>query len=560
VQFRFLDFELDPARRELRRRGEPVDLQPLVYELLLYLVTHRDRVVPKDELLDTLWADSAVTEGSLARAVSHARRGLGDIDRDAPMIRTHPRVGYRFMAEVEESADPPPRDRSRDTSRPHRETAVRSGYADAHDTHIAYQVLGNGPVDLVVVHGWILSVASIWEDEIMTAFHRRLAQRARLILFDKRGTGLSDRVKDLPGLAQRMEDLTAVLDAVGSRRAHVLGLSEGAPMSLLYAASHPERVAGLALLGGFARMMRDDDQPFGWTSEDVDRLRTYIRTRWGEGGSLSASFASRLQQPGVAAWLAHAERIGGSPGAAMALWNMNQAIDVRDVLPILQTESLVMHAARDRVIDVAHGRQLAEAIQGARYVEIDAIDHIPLGPPHAEGVLEELFAWLDRPKAEPITRRRLATLLLLACDRTPDRALSESIDQLLVAHGGRRVETGRVEHSAIFDGPVAAARCARALLGATRRQGGEARLAFHCSEFECHEDVGDHASPTAPSLRVLGPAVDLTANLLERAQAGEIVTTGIVTDLSLGSGLEFAVRASEAAQRSDAATTTYTLR
>lgn len=543
MQTRFLDFELDPARRELRKHGAIVDVQPLVYELLLYLVSHRDRVVPKEELLDVLWAGAAVTDGSLARAVSLARRALDDDDRAAPIIRTHPRVGYRFTAAVKRAdaraADAP--------GRTGRDLPVRSGYADAGGTHIAYQVLGDGPRDLVVVHGWILSMASMWEDDVVADFHRRLAEHARLILFDKRGTGLSDRVKTLPGLAQRMEDLTAVLDAVGSSRARVLGISEGAPMSLLYAASHPERVTGLALLGGFARMMRDVDQPFGWTAEDVERLCSYIRTRWGEGATLSASFASRSHLPEVAAWLARAEQMGGSPGAAMELWNMNRSIDVRDVLPVLRTQGLVLHSSQDRVIDVAHGRWLAEQIEGARYVELDGVDHVPISPPHAERVVQEIVAWLDRPGAPPVARRRLATLLLCRSDSEREAGALESIDQLLLAHGGRRVDAGRAECSALFDGPVAAARCARAIVAALRRQGARARLAFHCGELECHEPNADDAGSDAiarASMRVQGPAVEVAAGLLDLAEPGEVLASGTVTELAVGSGLEFEPRSS----------------
>jgi hypothetical protein len=226
----------------------------------------------------------------------------------------------------------------------------------------------------------------------------------------------------------------------------------------------------------------------------------------------------------------------------MELWNMNRAIDVRDVLPVLRTPSLVLHSKHDRVIDVAHGRRLAEQIHGARYVEIEAVDHLPVSPPAAATVLEAIFEWLDRPSLEPAARRRLATLLLCASDTEPPRPMDEAIDQLLLAHGGRRVDAGRPECSALFDGPVAAARCARALIAGLRRQGGEARLAFHCGEFECLEPAqGDAASASmqAPRMRVLGPAVGVTVDLLERAGSGEVLTSSVVIDLSMGSGLEF---------------------
>ncbi len=541
MQYRFESYVLDAARRELRRGDEVVEVQPLVFELLLYLVCHRDRVVPKDELLDSLWADAAVTDASLARAVSLARRAIDDADHDPPFIRTHPRVGYRFTAHVDELADVPSRPGTSPTPGP----PARSAFTNAGGTHVAYQVVGDGPVDVVVVSAWVLSIASLFEQEQIAAFFERLAGRARLIVFDKRGTGLSDRVKELPGLAQRMEDLTAVLDAVGSRRAHVIGVSEGAPMALLYAASHPERVSGLALIGGFARMTRDDDQPFGWSEEDVARLDAYIATRWGEGRSISTSFASRQGDPAIEAWAARAELVGGSPGAALELWSMNRSIDVRDVLPLIETPCLVVHSSRDPVIDVAHGRQLAEQIEGARLVELDGVDHMPFFDATAEHALGELTAWIEAPSRTSTARRRLATLLLLDVGDdvggARDAGLASAVEQALAAHRGQRVDAGAAKWAALFEGPAAAARCALAIGAAADRRGLEMRGALHCSEVECRE--GEPAEPGQPPLlSVAGPAVDDALALLDAVSPGETWATQAVTGLVVGSGIDFEPR------------------
>ena len=187
----------------------------------------------------------------------------------------------------------------------------------------------------------------------------------------------------------------------------------------------------------------------------------------------------------------------------------------------------------------------------------------PSRPQSGDRVLEAIFEWLDQPVAEPAARRRLATLLLCASDAEPDRVTNEVIDQLLLAHGGRRVDAGRPECSALFDGPVAAARCARALVAGLRRQGGSARLAFHCGEFVCSEPAQAGAtspSPSEPWLRVQGPAVDVSVELLERAGSGEVLTSGVVTDLSVGSGLEFVARECELPNGAGGTTAVFALR
>jgi pimeloyl-ACP methyl ester carboxylesterase len=391
MRWSFGGCELDDARKELRVLGEVRPLQPQVLAVLAYLVRHRDRVVPKEELLRALWPDAVVTDASLQRAVSLARRALPADDR--PRIRTHARAGYRFTGEVVESepdlvrlaADTPPR------------------YVRRDDTHVAYRIVGEGPIDVVLVLGWSLSMSAALGLGGAAALVAALARRARVVLFDKRGTGASDRVKVLPGLARRVDDLEAVLDAARSPAAIAVGFSEGAPLALALAATRPARVRGLVLVGAFARMAAAPDHRAGWTAEEIERLRTYIRRGWGSGATMAALVPPRHLTAAARTWAARAEQDGASPGAALDLLEMNLDLDVRPLLPRVRAPAVVLHAAGDRVVRAENGRALAEAIRGARLVEVPGEDHTFLfeGRPVLE---RELSALLDRvPAARRLT-------------------------------------------------------------------------------------------------------------------------------------------------------------
>jgi pimeloyl-ACP methyl ester carboxylesterase/DNA-binding winged helix-turn-helix (wHTH) protein len=370
VRYRFGCYELDLAQRELRHRGAPLPVQPQVFALLTYLVEHRERVVPKAELLDAIWPDAVVTEGSLQRAVSLARTALKMEDRE--IIRTFARHGYRFVADVTTDGDVTGAPVASDPELP---AAIRPHYVANGDVHIAYHTVGEGDLDLVVVLGWTFPMQSLMGLPEGRDFVRRLTALGRVVLFDKRGTGLSDRVKSLPSLAQRMEDLTAVLDDIGTERAIVIGVSEGGPLSIAFAAAHPGRVAGLALVGAFPRMASAPDYPHGWKRSEVARLRGYVRRHWGQGATVLAFASSRAADADVRLWAATAEATGASPGAALDLLEMNLQIDVRDRLAGVHTPAVVLHAQDDPVIGVGNGRFLGEHIPDARYVEAPGPDH-----------------------------------------------------------------------------------------------------------------------------------------------------------------------------------------
>jgi pimeloyl-ACP methyl ester carboxylesterase len=383
MRWRFGIYELDAARRELRVEGDLRRLQPQVLAVLAHLVRHRDRVVAKDELLRELWPDAVVTDASLQRAVSLARRALRPADRG--LVRTHARHGYRFVGEVIEAEE----------DRADALAAGAPGYVRSGDVHVAYRTAGDGPLDVVLVMGWSLGMRAALELPGAAELVRALSARARVVLFDKRGTGASDRVKALPRLAERVEDLRAVLEAVRSPGAVVVGFSEGGPLAASFATTHPARVRGLAFVGAFARLAAAPDHAHGWSDAEVAALRAYIRARWGAGATMRALVPARHRTPALGAWAARAEQEGASPGAALDLLEMNLGIDVRPLLSRVQVPAVVLHATGDRVVRVGNGRALAAAIPGARLVEVPGEDHTFLfgGRPRLE---RELAALLDR--------------------------------------------------------------------------------------------------------------------------------------------------------------------
>jgi pimeloyl-ACP methyl ester carboxylesterase len=331
--------------------------------VLAYLIRHRDRVVGKDELLRALWPDAVVTDASLQRAVSLARRALLPPDRG--LLRTFARRGYRFVGEVEDEA-------------PGATDAIfeeRPRWTEVDGVHLAYRAVGRGPADLVLVLGWSVSMRTALELHGGLELVRALAGHARLVLFDKRGTGASDRVKDLPALERRVRDLDAILDAVHSSRAVLVGFSEGGPMAITYAVRRPERVRGLALVGAFARMAAAPDHPAGWSDAEIAALRAYLRHGWGSGATMEAFVPARHRSAALKAWAARAEEEGASPGAALDLLEMNLSIDVRALLPAVRVPAIVLHASGDRVVRAENGRGLAAAIPGARLVETPGDDH-----------------------------------------------------------------------------------------------------------------------------------------------------------------------------------------
>ena len=283
-------------------------------------------------------------------------------------------------------------------------------YANSGGVSIAYQVLGEGPLDLVVVPGWVSNIEAFWEEPAIEAFFRRLASFSRLILFDKRGTGLSDRVTDLPTLEVRMDDVRAVLDAMGSRRAALFGYSEGGAMCALFSATYPQRTSALIMAGSYPRMMVAPDYEFGRTQQQVDAFYQEIQRDWGTPVGIETRVPSRAGDARFRQWWARYLRMSASPTAAATLMRMNAQVDIRDLLPSIRVPTLVLHSVNDRALPIQGSRYMAQRIAGATFVELQGIDHAPWGC-DSEVITGHIEEFLTGMRHHEVDDRVLATVL-----------------------------------------------------------------------------------------------------------------------------------------------------
>ena len=365
----FADFRLDSVSGHLFRRNERVALAPKAFALLQHLAGQPGRLVPKQELLSAVWPDVFVGDAVLKSAIRELRKALEDDSHQPRFIETAHRRGYRFIAHVTVI--------DAVASGPVETPRVR--YARSGDVNIAYQVVGSGPIDIVFVMGWVSHLEYFWNEPSFAAFLSRLASMARLILFDKRGTGLSDPVpiSELPTLDQRMLDVQAVMESAGSKRAVLLGVSEGGPLCALFAATYRDQTAGLVMLGSYARRLWAPDYPWGPTAEEREEFLQSLVKEWGGPVGIDERAPSRALDPEFRNWWAAYLRMGASPGAAVALTRMNAAVDIRSILPTITVPSLIIHRTGDRLLKIDEGRYLASLIPGATMVELPGDDHLP---------------------------------------------------------------------------------------------------------------------------------------------------------------------------------------
>jgi len=420
-------------------------------------------------------------------------------------------------------------------------------YARNGDVHLAYQVLGDGPIDLVFVQGVLTHLRVGWEYAGFRRFCEQLASFSRLILFDKRGMGMSDRVA-VGTLEDRMDDVRAVMDAAGSVRAALLGVSEGGPMSILFAATYPERTHALLLCGAEVREETDAEWPWGEsTREEFDAAMDTLADRWGRpewaARTIEAFIPSAADDPGVRQWRTRSRTDAASPGAARAFMRMAFDIDVRHVLPSVHVPALVVHRRGDRVCHIENGRYIARNIAGARYVELDGEDHIPFGPGGDE-IVAEVREFLTGVRGPVESDRVLATVVFTDIVASTARAVDlgdrrwrDLLDQhharvrmQLDRFGGREIDTAGDGFLASFDGPARAIRCAAAAVAAVAELGIEIRAGVHTGECELADG------------RLRGIAVHIGARVAAEAAPGEVLVSSTVRDLVAGSGLRFAER------------------
>jgi class 3 adenylate cyclase len=413
------------------------------------------------------------------------------------------------------------------------------GYARSGDVNIAYQVTGDGPFDLVVVPGFFSHLEIDLEHPSYALFYERLESFSRLIRFDKRGTGLSDRSVGLPDLETRMDDVRAVMDAAGSEHAALFGYSEGGPMCVLFAATYPERTRALVLYGTYAkRSYPDDDYPWAPTSDERERIARELEETWGKDVDLSTMWPSA--DPAEAAWFERRGRAALSPAGARDLILMNSKADVRELLGTVQCPTLVLHRTGDRDSHVDEGRYIAERIPGARFVQLGDGDHVPWFEP--DEILDEVEEFLTGAPVIVATDRVLATILFtdLVASTERARALGDSAWAALIdahdravrrelgRHSGEEIDTTGDGFLALFDGPARAIRCGLAIRAALRGLELEVRTGVHTGEVE---------RPAGAKPR--GIAVNVAARIMSIGGAEDVLVSSTTRDLVAGSGLEF---------------------
>jgi class 3 adenylate cyclase len=413
-------------------------------------------------------------------------------------------------------------------------------YVKSDDVYIAYQIVGEGPLDLMFVPGFVSNVEAIWQSPDRSRFFRRLASFCRVILFDKRGTGMSDRGSQIFTLEQRMHDVQAVLNEVGSERAALFGISEGGPMSLLYAATYPERTAALVLYGCYAKRSWSPDYTFGWKDEQWKRVLDNFGHHWGTPRGVSATMwaPSIAGDPRAAEDLAAYFRASASPGAAVSIMSMNREIDVRHILPATRVPTLILHRTAEHVIDVEHARYMARHIPGAKLVELPGEDHMAWFGDQ-DSILDEVEQFLTGRRHAHEPERVLATVLFADIAGSTARAATlgdnswrELLEafyargrQILHQYRGREISTSGDGFLATFDGPARAVRCASAIRDTVRSLNLEVRCGLHTGECEL---VGND---------ITGIAVHTGARVAALAAPGEVLVSQTVRDLVAGSGL-----------------------
>ncbi len=497
-------------------------------------------------------------------------QNIADLERDLKLLQHNIAIRTHAGDTKTEATTTPPLNATHTATQP-AVCAPEVKYAVSGDVNIAYQVVGDGPIDLVFVMGWISHLEYFWTEPSFARFLRRLATFARVILFDKRGTGLSDRVplNQLPTLEQRMDDVRAVMDAVGSKRAVLCGVSEGGPMCSLFAATYPEKTIALVMMGSYARRLQGEGYPWGPTVAQRDQFLEQIRAQWGGPVGLEERAPSMAQDPTFRAWWAAYLRHGASPNAAVAITRMNTEIDIRHVLPTIRVPTLVVHRTGDACLKIEEGRYLANNIPNAKFVELPGIDHLPFVGPQDE-ILDEIELFLAGVQHISAFNRVLATVLSVriaatgadaGADTDTDININANTNPLaeilqrnplffkreVALFNGRllAMEPRGTHLQASFDGPARAIRAACAICAAAPRLNVQIRAGLHTGECDVVDTKLNANTSANVSVRLSGQAVNIAKQLSQQANPGEILVSSTVKDLVSGSGIRFTERGTE---------------
>ena len=539
MRYRFGDRMLDTDTRELRCGDDAVEVEPQVFDVLMHLVAQRDRVVPKEELLDEVWGDRFVSESALTTRIKQARQAVGDTGRAQAVIKTLHGRGYRFVADAREDPTTAATPRAPSAAQPAITTIPRTRYAEGEGASIAYQTFGEGP-DLIFIGGFTTNVEVQWEHASIAAFLRRLSAFSRVTVLDKRGVGLSDRLPhdDPPSLETRADDLLAVMDAAEIAHATVLGSSEGGSLAALFAASHPERVETLILHNTW------------WSAAGIpafnEESQAYVGSKWGRGSVLAALGPTMGKDPADRALLARLERQSATPRAARLLVRLISQIDISAAVDAIPVSTLVLHRQDDPVVGIEQGEGLAERISDARLVVLPGRDHwIYSGDldPLIDHI-EEFVTGSHQPSGPASADRVLATVLFVDIvestantQRLGDRTWTALLDQfqttvgtVVASHRGELVNTTGDGAVAIFDGPGRGVHAAGEIRSAAAPLGLAVRAGLHTAEIERRgQDIA-------------GIGVHIASRVADTAGRGEIWVSRTVTDLVAGTGLAFADR------------------
>ena len=502
---------LDVSRRELSRARETILVEPKAFDLLVYLIENRHRLVTKDDLIGRIWDGRIVSDSALTSAINSARKAVGDNGQEQRLIRTSARKGFRFIGDVrleDESASvisvPP------------------TCYARSGDVNIAYQVMGDGAVDLILVPGVISHVEYAHELPGYTAALKRLARFARVITFDKRGQGLSDKVSESATLEDRIDDVRAVMDAVGSRNAFLMGFSAGGAMSAVFAVTYPERVLGLILYGSLLRSRLRD--PGALEQRIIGRT-----AQWGTGAFMKAVASSRRPiNTETAELFGRFERLSASPGSLRSNLILNSRLDVGPVIGSIGVPTLVLHRQGDSICPIEESRQIADLIPAARLVEYPDGDHA-FWTGDVEAPIADIQEFVsEHSEGTPRVDRVLATVLSLGTMKGNTR----SYRALVEGHRGNLVNVASDGLLATFDSPSRAVRCALELT----------RMEKEAGQLPC---VGLHIGEIEPRRReTSGIAFAVARSVMHQSRPGEVLVSRVVTDLVADNGLRFAERGS----------------